>query len=146
MRRMLLLLPLLVACAKSETPQTNAAAGPMALTDADVAGTWTGTNMPMGSDSVLVQWTQICAAGTCKGIVAGMPDTIMSTYTLMGDSAMGTSAAYSSPTIPGAAVVDSWTVHMQDGKAMGTGMLRLADKPDSVVLRYHFEGSRAMSK
>ncbi len=145
MRRLLLLVPLLVACAKAENAQMDtAAAGPMALTEADVAGTWTGTSMPMGSDSVLLQWTQICGTGTCKGIVAGMPDTIMSTYTLMGDSAMGTSAAHSDPTVPGAKVMDSWTLHMQGGKVVGNGMVKLADKPDSVVLRYHFEGSRAM--
>jgi len=144
MRRLLLLLPLLVACAKGENAQTDtAAAGSMALTDADVAGTWTGTSMPLGSDSVIVQWTQICGAGTCKAIIEGMPDTVVSTYTIAGDSVMGTAGPYDNP-IAGASVMDSWTVHPHGDSATGTGMMRLADMPDSVVLRYHVVGTRGM--
>jgi hypothetical protein len=144
MRYLLLLLPLLAACAKAEKaqPETAAAAGPMALTDADVAGTWTGTSMPMGSDSVLAHWTQVCGSGTCKGTVEGMTDTVPATYTLMADSVMGQSAAYTDPAVPGVRVMDMWTLHLQNGKVVGTGTLRLADNPDSVVMRYRFEGSR----
>jgi hypothetical protein len=40
-------------------------------------------------------------------------------------------------------VTDHWVVHLRDGKVVGTGEQRLADKPDSVVHRYRFEGSRA---
>jgi hypothetical protein len=142
MRHTLLLLPLLVACAKGETPQTQGetAMPPVALTDADVAGTWTGTSMPEGSDSAVVEFTQICGDGMCKGIVAGVDDTIMSMYSLTADSAMGTSDAFMFPLV-GADVVDSWTVHLQNGKAVGTGMMHLADNPDSVVFRYHFQAS-----
>jgi len=142
MRYTLLLLPLLVACAKGETPQAQdeAAMPPVALTDADVAGTWTGTSMPEGSDSAVVQFTQICGEGSCKGIVAGVADTIMSTYSLMADSVMGTSDAFMFPLV-GANVVDSWTVHLENGTATGTGMMHLADNPDSVVFRYHFQAS-----
>jgi len=143
MRYTLLLLPLLVACAKSETPQnqTAAAPGPMGLTDADFAGTWVGTSMPEGSDSVVARFTEICGNGTCKGVLEGMPDTIVSTYTLSGDSAMGSAGPYDNPVV-GTSVLESWTVHLRDGKVVGTGMVRLATNPDSVLLRYHLEGSR----
>ena len=143
MRHMLLLLPLLVACAKGETPQADtAAAAPMALTEADVSGTWTGTNMPEGSDSVIARWTQVCANGTCLGTVEGMPDTVRSTYMLMGDSVMGTASPFTS--MAGVRVTDAWTVHFSGDNATGTGVMRLADNPDSVVMRYHFQGSRTM--
>jgi hypothetical protein len=143
MRRALILIPLVVACSRSQQTQGNAAAaGPMALTEADIAGTWTGTSMPEGSDSVVVRWTQVCANGACTGTIEGTADTIRSTYTLSGDSAVGKSAPYASADAGGAKAVDSWTVRLRDGKAVGTGALTLADKPDSVLMRYHFEGSR----
>jgi len=144
MRHLILLLPLMLACAKGETPQTESEAAPpaqMGLTDADVAGTWTGTSVSLASDTATVEFTQICGSGSCTGIIAGMTDTIMSTYTLSGDSAVGTSAPFMFPMV-GANVTDSWTVHLQDGKAVGTGAMHLADNPDSVVFQYRFEASR----
>jgi hypothetical protein len=142
MRRMLLLVPLLFACSRSDQAQNNAAAGTMALTEAEIAGTWMGTSMPEGSDSVVARWTQVCANGACTGTIEGTTDTLRSTYTLSGDSSVGRSAPYVSTAVGGVRAIDSWTVHLRDGKAVGTGMIVLADKPDSVLMRYHFEGSR----
>jgi hypothetical protein len=101
-----------------------------------------GASTADGADTAAVQFTQICGDGMCTGIVVGMADTIMSTYTLSGDSAMGVSAPFMFPMV-GANVTDSWTVRLQDGKAMGTGVMHLADNPDSVVFRYHFEATRS---
>lgn len=143
MRRALILIPLVVACSRS--PQTQggaAAAGPMALTEADVAGTWTGTSMPAGSDSVVARWTQVCANGACTGMIEGTADTLRAMYTLSGDSCMGRTAPFVSTAAGGAKAINSWTLHLRDGKVVGTGALVLADKPDSVLMRYHFEGSR----
>jgi hypothetical protein len=142
MRRALLLIPLVVACSRAEKTQDNAAAGAMALTEADIAGTWMGTSMPEGSDSVVARWTEVCANGACTGTVEGAADTARSTYTLSGDSCVGRSAPYASSAARGATVIDSWVVRLRDGKAVGTGAITLADKPDSVVMRYRFEGSR----
>jgi hypothetical protein len=142
MRRALLLIPLVVACSRAEKTQDNAAGGAMALTEADIAGTWMGTSMPEGSDSVVAHWTEVCANGACAGTADGRADTVHSTYTLSGDSAVGRSTPYAEPGAGGAMVIDSWVVRLQDGKAVGTGTLTLADKPDSVVMRYRFEGSR----
>jgi hypothetical protein len=143
MRRALLLIPLVVACSRSPQTQGNAAAaGPTAMTEADVAGTWMGTSMPAGSDSVVARWTQVCANGACTGTIEGTTDTLRSTYTLSGDSCMGRSAPYVNTAVGGVKAIDSWTVHLRDGKAVGTGTIVLADKPDSVLMQYHFEGSR----
>jgi len=148
MRPALMLLPLLVlGCAKSETPKSDStamAAAPAAtLTEADVAGTWTGTAKMAGTDSIISHWTQICSGGTCRGTSQeAVKDTIPSTYTIMGDSAVGQTQPYTAPGIPGGQVVDHWTVHISGGKVTGTGHYALASKPDSVVMRYTFEGAR----
>jgi hypothetical protein len=143
MRRALLLIPLVVACSKSQQTQNNAATtGTMALTEADIAGTWTGTSMPVGSDSVIAHWTEVCANGACSGTSQEMADTIRSTYTLSGDSAVGKSAPFADLALGGANVIDTWVVRLSDGKVVGTGAFVLAEKPDSVLARYRFEGSR----
>jgi hypothetical protein len=160
MRRLSMLLPVvvaLVACKKTETPaaDTAAAAAPVApapvpvavvaVTEADVGGTWKGTSSPMGSDSVIAKWTQVCAAGTCKGSSEGNKAVISSTYTLAGDSAVGVSKPYAIPAAKGAkgpTIVDHWTVHFKGDSASGTGVMNLASKPDSVVMAYHFTGTK----
>jgi hypothetical protein len=144
MRRALLLIPLVVvACSKAQQSQENTGSmGAMALTDADVAGTWTGTSMPIGSDSVITHWTQVCANGACTGTSQEMADTIRSTYTLSGDSAVGKSAPFADPNMGGANVIDMWVARPTGGNVVGTGAFVLADNPDSVLARYHFEGSR----
>ena len=42
----------------------------------------------------------------------------------------------------GARLIDSWVVHFSGDNATGTGAMKLASKPDSVVMRYSFTGSR----
>jgi hypothetical protein len=145
MRRVLLLIPLLIGCAKTETADTDSAMAPAmatALTDADVAGTWKGTSMMAGSDSVVAHWTQVCGGGTCRGTSEESKDTVVSTYTLSGDSAIGVSQPYVDAAMPGVQVIDNWVVHLQGGTATGTGRMTLASKPDSVVFSYRFQGSR----
>jgi hypothetical protein len=158
MRRVLKLIPVVVAvlaCAKTETPaadstKSDTAMAPAmapavapALTEADVAGTWKGTNMPMGSDSVFAKWTQVCGAGSCKGTVEGSKVTIQAAYTMGGDSAVGVSQPFASPAAKGAKVIDTWVVRVKGDTATGTGAMKLASKPDSVVMAYHFAGTRA---
>lgn len=153
MRRLLILIPVVVAvaCAKTETPPADTAAAMApeapamapALTETDVAGTWKGTSMPAGSDSVVARWTQVCAAGSCKGTTEGSKVTVQSTYTLAGDSAVGVTTPYSDPAFKGATIIDTWVVRINGDSATGTGAMKLASKPDSVVMSYHFAGSRA---
>ena len=148
MRRYLLVVPFIFfACAKGEeTPPADSAAmaAPPALTEADVAGSWTGTAMIEGTDSVFAHWTNICGGGTCRFTSAEAPkDTIAQTYVLEADSMRGNSAAHAAPDMKGAMVTDSWVARLVGGQVTGTGMLKLADKPDSVVMRYRFTGSKA---
>ena len=146
MRRALMLLPFLAfGCAKTETANTDSAAmaaAPAAVTDADLAGTWKGTAMMAGTDSVIAHWTQICSPGTCLGTSEGQADTVSATYTIMGDSVVGQSQPHTDPLAPGAQVIDHWTLHLMDGKVTGTGHMTLASNPDSVLVRYTFEGTR----
>lgn len=149
MRKSIILLPLLFACSKAEAPANSAAdttaavaPAPAPLTEADVAGTWKGTAMLAGTDSVIARFTQVCATGTCKGTMEGSTVTVTSSYMLMADSAMGTSQPYVDPAAGKDQVVDMYSLHIQGGKVTGNGALHLASKPDSVVMRYRFEGSR----
>lgn len=156
MRRMLssiLVVVAVVACAKKDAPPADtaladtamapAAAPAMApaLTETDVTGTWKGTSKPVGSDSVVARWTQVCGAGACTGTSEGSKLTIHSTYTLAGDSAVGVSKSYSDPATK-VKVIDTWVSRIHGDSATGTGAMKLASKPDSVVMRYQFAGAR----
>ena len=156
MRRVLKLIPVVfaaVACTKTETPANVAAvdtgmapaapAAAPAMTEANIAGTWKGTTMPMGSDSVVSKWTSVCAAGTCKGTSEGSKVTVQWTYTMSGDSAVGVSKPYSDDRFKGAKVVDTWVGRATGDNVTGTGATKLASKPDSVVMAYRFTGTRS---
>ena len=151
MRRVFSLIPAMVAvvaCAKKEAPpadttQTEAAVAPApapALTQADVEGTWKGTSNPMGSDSVISRWTDVCKAGTCEGTSSNVK--VHYTYTVAADSSVGVSKPYTAPSVKGGKVIDTWVARIQGDSVTGTGAMTLASKPDSVVMRYRFAGSR----
>jgi hypothetical protein len=145
MRRFLLVLPFLIACGGSETPPADsvAASMPPALTDADVAGNWSGSIMPEGSDSVLATWTDMCSAGTCRFVASTAPnDTVAYSYTIAGDSVMFASAASYKDPQTGAMVTNSGVVRISANQMTGGGMVKLADKPDSVALRYRVTGTK----
>jgi hypothetical protein len=145
MRRYLLVLPILFACAKAETPPADSAAmAPAALTEADVAGNWSGSLMAEGSDSVIATWTDSCGGGTCRLVASTAPDTVVFTYTLSGDSSMYSAAPHKSAAAGGAMVTDAGVARISGTQITGSGALRLADKPDSVVMRYRFTGTKGM--
>ena len=144
MRRYLFLVPFIFACAKAETPPADsAAAAPAALTDADVSGTWTGTAIMEGTDSIISHWTQVCSSGTCRGTSQESPDTVVSTYVLEADSSRGTTQPFADKTMGGIMVTDNWVARVSGGQVTGTGMFKLADRPDSVLVRYRFTGTKA---
>ncbi|MSR03154.1 MAG: hypothetical protein EXR94_10535 [Gemmatimonadetes bacterium] len=144
MRRLALLLPLVIGCAKAEVPKDEAATvAPAATTEADIAGTWSGELHSL-SDSLLGQFTQACGGGTCRATVVGQPDTVLSTYVLSADSAVGSVGARSNPSFPGIKVTEQWVSRITGpGTVMGTGRFMLAENPDSVLLRYRFTGTKA---
>ena len=153
MRRLFSLIPALVAvagCAKKDAPAADTAqaevavapAPPPALTEANVAGTWKGSSRAAGSDSVIGRWTQVCAAGSCTGTQEGSTTSVVATYTVAGDSSVGVTKPFSPPGFKGARIVDTWVAHINGDSVTGTGTMTLASKPDSVVGRYTFAGSR----
>ena len=145
MRRYLLVLPFVFACAKGENAPADsaaAAAAPAAITDADVAGTWTGT-ATTEADSIFAHFSITCGAGTCRITTTENPkDTVTSTYVLAADSSTGTSTPYAEPAVKGAMVVDHYVAKPSGNTVMGHGYVTLADKPDSVVMRYKFTGTK----
>ena len=146
MRRLLLVVPFLFACAKGEDAPADSAAmaaAPAALTDADVSGTWTGTAMGEAPDTSTVQFTINCGTGACKLTTSAAPnDTIHFTYVLQADSSVGTSTPYADPQSK-AMVVDHYVARVSAGTVSGNGWVTLADKPDSVVARYRYSGTKA---
>lgn len=151
MHRLLKLIPVVaatVACAKTETPPDAATtdtvmtpAVPTIITETDIAGTWTGTTTSMTSDSVLARWRSVCAAGVCRGGLEGSKETVDWTYTLAGDSAAAATQPYMDSSVK-ARVIDAWVARTQGDLMSGSGALKLASNPDSVVLRYRFTGTR----
>ena len=146
MRRYLLVLPLLLACAKEEAPPADSAAAamPPAITEADVAGTWTGTATPEAPDTGTVNFTITCGGGSCRTVLSSAPnDTVPSTYVLAADSSTGKSSPYKDASVGGAMVVDHWVARVTGNQVTGHGWATLADKPDSVVARYRFTGTKS---
>lgn len=146
MRRYLLVVPLLIACGGSETPPADSMAmAPAALTDADVAGNWSGTLMLEGSDSVVATWSDVCGAGTCRLVVSTNPtDTVVGTYMIEGDSVRYSAGPYADKSVGGAMVTDAGVARITGNQISGAGIVRLAAKPDSVVMRYRFTGTKGM--
>lgn len=147
MRKALLLLPLALACAKTETAQTDTtpmAMAPAVLTANDVAGTWQGMVMREGSDSVVARWTVISPTPPeGKMVFEGSTDTLAITSSFDADSLTITSPPYDDPTTPAKEMVIFRSVgRLQDGKLVGTATVMLADKPDSVVARSRWEATR----
>ena len=145
MRRFLLALPFLIACGGSETPPADSAAAamPPALTEADVAGSWTGNLMAEGSDSVIATWADTCGGGSCRLVISLAPkDTVVNNYTISGDSVIYSSNGPSKDPATGAMVTDAGVARITGNQISGSGMSRLADKPDSVVMRYRFTGTK----
>ena len=150
MKRYLLVVPFLFACAKTEEAPADsaataapAAAAPAALTDADMSGTWTGTAKIEGTDSTFAHFSITCGSGTCRITTTESPkDTVPSTYVLAADSSTGTSSPYAEPAAKGAKVVDHWVAKPSGNQVTGHGWVTIADKPDSVLMRYTFTGTK----
>lgn len=144
MRRLVFAVPFIFACAKAETPPADsAAAAPPALTEADVAGTWAGTLMAEGSDSVLGNWTVMIGSGTYRLTTKEYPkDTVTGTYTLEGDSSRYSAGPHADASMGGAVVTDAGTSRFVGNQITALGTVRLASKPDSVMLRYRATGTK----
>lgn len=146
MKKLMLVAAFLCACGPREeaaidSATMTAAAAPAGLTATELTGTWSGTTMAEGSDSVLNRFTVISATGMdSKTIIEGSKDTVQVTHTIDADSVVATSAPYTDPSAPVKQPVTFRAVgRMVGGKLVGTTTLTLASKPDSVVARGRFE-------
>jgi hypothetical protein len=145
MRRYLLVVPFIIACGGAEAPPADSAAAAMTpmLTDADFAGNWAGNLMAEGSDSVVGTWSDSCGGGTCRLVSAAAPnDTVVFTYTIAGDSAMYSAGPHKDAAMGGAMITDAGVARVSGNQITGSGIIRLADNPDSVVMRYRFTGTK----
>jgi hypothetical protein len=125
MRRFLLAVPFLFACAKGETPPADSAAmaaAPAALTEADFAGTWSGTATAEGDTTVLAHWSIMCATGTCRLTTAENPaDTVTGTYVSTPTAAATLLVPMPDKSMGGAIVTDAGTTRFSGNQIMGTG-------------------------
>ena len=149
MRNAFLLALAVVACSTKDAPVTDSAAGtaapaaPARLTAADIAGSWTGTTMPQGSDSVTNRWTTIRDTDSTGRIISeSSPDTIMYSVVYDADSMIATSKPFSTKADPKTKVMFRSVGRLKDGKLVGTTTTMLAAKPDSVLARDRWEATR----
>jgi hypothetical protein len=146
MKKAMLLAAFIVACGPADESATDTAAmaSPAALTAADLTGTWSGTTMMEGSDSVIGRWTVTSATGTEGRVVfEGATDTVMFTHSFDADSFVGMSAPYADPTTPGTPQVTTRAVgRLIAGRLVGTATTMLASNPDSVVSRTRWEATK----
>jgi hypothetical protein len=119
---------------------------PAALTAADIAGSWDGRTMPVGSDSVLSSWVAMSTSdSTGVTVTAGTTDTVPHTVMFSGDSMVVMSAPHrdaAPPSGTGQMVVFRAVGRMQDGRLTGTTAIMLAEKPDSVVFSGRWDATR----
>ena len=151
MRKLFILAVAVVACSKQEAPATDTAAAapapppaPVAMTAADLAGTWTGTTKREGSDSVTAVTFGSSSDSTGWITFAGSKDTTKFTTKFDADSSMSMSGPYKDPSMgknPPMVMFRSGA-HKKDGKLVGTATIVLASKPDSVIGRATWEGSK----
>lgn len=145
--RKLLLLTVVLACARGEDAQPDSMAAAMpatpALTAADVSGTWAGASMAEGSDSVSGRWTIVSTSGTeGKYIPEGSTDTVTFTTTFDADSMVATSAAFSNPRFGSAPVMFTSIGRLAGDRLVGHASIVLASKPDSLISTTRWEATR----
>jgi hypothetical protein len=151
MRKILLLPLVLWACggAKEAPPAEAAATMPAALTAADVVGSYTGTTMANGTDSVLSNWTSVAMTNADGGLegklvnTAAPNDTVSFTGTLSADSVIWASAAFTPPGAPAGSPQMQWiAVGRGAGNAWTGTAVTMVAGTDSVVQNSHWTATR----
>jgi hypothetical protein len=146
MRKLLLGAVLLAACAKGDAPATDTmamdtAARTTTLSAADVEGTWSGSTMMEGSDSVVSRWTATGRGSEGALVYEGTTDSIRYTTTFDGDSMVVVSQPHSSP-VDQQQVTFRSVGRLQGGRLVGTATNHPAGNADSVIVRSRWEATR----
>lgn len=149
MRKVLLLPLLLWACGGSKEPKVEAPAAPAGLAITDVTGSYTGTTMADGTDSVLATWTTTVATNAAGGVdgkyvnQAAPADTLAFTGTISGDSVTYLSASFTPAGAPAGSPQMSWAAvgHASGNAWTGTAVTMVAGS-DSVTQRSHWTATR----
>ena len=119
---------MIAACSKQEKPADQPAAAappppppPPALTNADLAGTWDATGMPMDKDTVVVTLTMTnTPTGEGSYTMVGGQKVPATSRVLEGDSIVTQSAGFKSAVRKGMNVSSTRTVlRLRDGKLVG---------------------------
>jgi hypothetical protein len=148
MRRALLLTTVFVACSSNDAPDADSAAAIVdtaaMLSASEISGTWNGTTMPSGGDSILNRWTIVNVDETTSHMMLeGVPDTIAYSVRYDADSLIATSEPYTTPDMPNTPVTFRSVGRLENGTLRGTVAIRLASNADSVLERNRWEATRA---
>jgi hypothetical protein len=145
MRRHLVLALLVVAaCAKTDKAADTVAAAtpappppPVAITAADLAGTWEMKSMPMDKDTV-VATTEMMATATTDGWTMKVPGNAkpiaITSVAIAGDSVVTQSAQFNSVLRKGQKVSVHTISHLKDGQLTGVVHAKYANG-DTATLR-----------
>ena len=150
--RKLLLVPLFLwACGGEKAPKMDdtAMAAPAALTAADVVGSYDGTTMAEGTDSVILIWTSTTTTNAEGGLVgqlvqADAPETpVPMTATISGDSVTWMGGPYTPVGAAADAPQMTWTaVGRRTGDTWNGTVVFMMAGSDSVVQRATWTATR----
>lgn len=138
-------------CAKTDTQATDTAgaatdvaAGPAALSAADVAGTWNNRAVALSGDTTAIA-SVLVATGDTTGWTLTFPGRppIATRVRFDADSAMTESGPYESVRRKGIQVVISGVYRLKNGTLEGTSVARYATKGADSVTSYRVTGTRA---
>lgn len=142
---LLLCAVLFVGCAKSEPPASESAAtgGMATISLVDVAGTWDGTVMAAGSDTVLtlMELTATSDAAGWAMKVTNAKDAKITTdvratgVVAAGDSIVMEAGPFASVLRPGQQVATHSVYRLQDGKLVGTIQATYPASGETMMLR-----------
>lgn len=149
---LLLLVPAVLACGKSDEPAHSAdspaaaqAQAPAALKAGDISGTWTGMTMVADGDSVTSRWTLATRSDSTGHLIReATKDTVPFRVRFQGDSMIAVSEPFRTTTAANAPRLIFTSIgRLQNGKLVGTVSYTTPEKTDSIVNRARWEASRA---
>ena len=149
MRKVLLLPMLVLAVGCAKEPKVEAPAAPAALTVTDVTGSYAGSTMANGTDSVLSTWTSVAMTNASGGLEGKLmdakapTDSVAFTGVLSADSVIWSSAPFIPAGAPAGTPQMKWVAvgHVSGNSWTGTAVTMIA-ATDSVTQNSHWMATR----